>query len=174
MADHEGRSHENDTYIAYDGQVSEAELGTLQPPPTWSQESSQGDSDYANAVLRHAYEYARQQQEERTQGVAQRHDTVQSQQSSLGESHRQTVQAKDTRAYAQGKEEHTSLPALHKDQARHEETAVSAVLTEEQSKSKDALRQRAEQTAERDTKEKQQEQQRGKEKQHDKGSAQER
>jgi hypothetical protein len=174
MAGNDGRSHENDTYAAYDGQVSEAELGTLQPSPTWSQESAQGDGDYASSVVRHAYEYARQQQQERAQGMEQRGDTVQGRQSGLAESHRQTDQAKDTRAYAQSKEEQTSLSALHKDQARREETAVSAALSDDQSKMKDALRQRTEQTTERDTKAKQQEQQRGKEKQHDKGPSQER
>lgn len=172
MADNDGRGHENDTYAAYDGQVPEAELGTLQPSPTWSSESAQGDTDYASAVLRHAHEYVRQQQEQRAQGVAQRGDAVQGRQSGLGESHRQTDQAKDTRAYARGEEEKNSLAALHKDQARREETAVSAALAEDQSKSKDMLRQRTEQTAERDVKAKQQEQQRGKEKQHDKGPTQ--
>lgn len=174
MADREDRVHENDTFVTYDGPVSEAELGQLQSSPTWSQESSQGDSDYANAVMRHAYAYARQQQEERMQGVAQRGDAMHSRQSGLGEAHQQTDQAKDTRAYAQGKEERTNLSTLNKDQTRREETAVSAVLTEDQAKSKDTLRQRMEQTAEQDKKTKQQEQQREKEKHYDKGSAQER
>ncbi|MEZ4711614.1 MAG: hypothetical protein R3A44_30750 [Caldilineaceae bacterium] len=134
MADNDDKRHENDIYVDYAGDVSEAELSYLTPGPTGSPESSQNGDSYVNSVMRHAAEHVQQEQEKQAQGMGQREGAAPDQRSGLTDPHRQTDQANDTRAYAHEKDEATSLSALHNDQAQRDESKVAAALKEDQAK----------------------------------------
>jgi len=107
------QSHENATRFPYT-EVSNGEL--VAPTATWQQDmmASGGNSTLAQEIARRGYEGAAKQQQGQSLNPHQRDASPHS---GLQQSHQQTEQSKDTRAYAaQG--EAASLAVLQKDQAQ--------------------------------------------------------
>lgn len=116
MANNDGKndqSHETATRFPYT-EVSEAE--NVAPLATWQQNmmESGGNSTLAQEVARRGNEGAAKQRQGGSLDPQQRDA---SQHSGLQQSHQQTEQSKDTRAYAEHGEA-ASLSALQKDQAQ--------------------------------------------------------
>ena len=108
-----GQSHEDATYFNY-AEVSNAEI--VSPTATWQQNmmESGSDSPLAQEMGRRGYEGAARHQ----QGLSlDPNDRDAAQQSGLQQSHQQSEQSKDTRAYAE-QSEAASLAALQKDGQR--------------------------------------------------------